>query len=104
MAVQSQPVQCASTVRHVVSEIMGLFDDLNELLEPSKDAPRVAQATPANIPIPRDWTPGIVRDDNGGEVSTGPIEGEPDWDEIFKIWNLDPETWEVVDGSIQVRA
>lgn len=55
---------------------------------------------------PTGWEPGVVWDpDKGGQVTTGPLPGEPkEWAEILSDWGLDPEVVTVVPGSVQIRA
>ncbi len=58
------------------------------------------------ISSPSGWEPGIAWDGSEGQITTGPLEGEPNnalWSELITDWDLDPTTTEVVPGSIQVR-
>lgn len=53
---------------------------------------------PQLAPVPKGWAAGVELEGNTGTISTGPVE-EPvsDWTDIFKIWGLDPEVFEVVE-------
>lgn len=52
------------------------------------------------------WQPGYTLDGDTGELTTAgdPDDGSPDWDGIFRQWNLDPNEWKVVDGTLRVNA
>ena len=51
------------------------------------------------------WTAGVSHDLTTGEITTGVVDGtDPDWDQIFRYWNLDPEHWTVLDGTLRVNA
>jgi len=50
------------------------------------------------------WSPRLELDEGAGELTTGVVDGDPDWDSIFRHWNLDPALWEVVPGSLRVNA
>jgi hypothetical protein len=55
---------------------------------------------------PQGWEPGIAWDGSEGILTTGPLQEAPDlalWSELIADWNLDPETTEIVPGSVQVR-
>lgn len=64
---------------------------------PSPAARRSAAASPP-------WSPRLELDEGAGELTTGAVDGDPDWDSIFRHWNLDPALWEVVPGSLRVNA
>lgn len=53
-----------------------------------------------------DWRPGYELDGDAGAITTDAIPdgGDVDWDSIFRHWNLDPELWAVVDGTLRVNA
>ena len=52
------------------------------------------------------WQPGYTLEGDSGELTTTgePGDGSPDWDHIFGQWNLDPNDWQVVDGTLRVNA
>jgi len=55
---------------------------------------------------PKGWEPGIVWDGSKGEVSSGPLEDEPDdalWSELVADWGV-TRSVRIVPGSVQVRA
>lgn len=57
-------------------------------------------------PAPSGWEPGIAWDGSEGTLTTGPLEQEPNlalWSELISDWNLDPDTTEIVPGTVQVR-
>jgi hypothetical protein len=64
---------------------------------PSPATRRSAAASPP-------WSPRLELDEGSGELTTGALDGDPDWDSIFRHWNLDPSLWEVVPGSLRVNA
>lgn len=54
-----------------------------------------------------EWTPRMELDPEGGHgtiTTTGRVGDEPDWDTIFAHWNLDPNVWEVIEGTLRVNA
>jgi hypothetical protein len=53
-----------------------------------------------------EWRPGYELDGESGQLVTDAIPDgvDVDWDHIFRHWNLDPELWVVVDGSLRVNA
>ena len=63
---------------------------------PTRGAPQASGA----------WQPGYQLDGDSGELTTTgePGDGSPDWDAIFAAWNLDPNDWKVVDGTLRVNA
>lgn len=65
-----------------------------------------AQATRRNGYATEPWRPGYELDGTAGELTTGalPDSSDIDWDQIFRHWNLDPDAWEVVDGTLRVNA
>ena len=51
------------------------------------------------------WAPGLEHDGTTGTLTTGALdEATPDWDHIFRHWNLDPDVWDVEPGSLRVNA
>ena len=53
---------------------------------------------------PKGWEPGVVWDGVKGTVTTKPVSAPPDnWDDLLKIWDLDPAVYEVVE-PVQFRA
>jgi UDP-2,3-diacylglucosamine pyrophosphatase LpxH len=55
-------------------------------------------------PVETPWRPGYEVDGTAGEIVTGAVDGDVDWDSIFRHWNLDPALWEVVEGTLRVNA
>lgn len=78
---------------------MGSLDDFAAELNPPAASRRNGQPTEA-------WRPGYTLDGTEGELVTDAIAADDhlDWDSIFRHWNLDPEAWTVVDGSLRVNA
>jgi hypothetical protein len=55
---------------------------------------------------PKGWEPGIAWDGSSGSLTTAPMAEAPSplvWAELVKDWGLDPETTEIVPGTVQVR-
>lgn len=55
---------------------------------------------------PKGWEPGIAWDGQTGSLTTAPMPEAPSplvWAELVKDWGLDPETTEIVPGTVQVR-
>jgi predicted phosphodiesterase len=53
---------------------------------------------------PKGWEPGVVWDGTKGTVTTKPVAAPPDnWDDLLKVWDLDPAVYEVVE-PVQFRA
>jgi hypothetical protein len=53
---------------------------------------------------PKGWEPGVVWDGVKGTVTTAPVPAPPDnWDDLLKVWDLDPAVYEVVE-PVQFRA
>jgi len=51
------------------------------------------------------WSPGLEHDGATGSITTGAVDGDsPDWDSIFRHWNLDPDEWLVDEGTLKVNA
>jgi hypothetical protein len=73
------------------------LEQFNATRPPGPAARRTAAATPP-------WSPSLELDEGSGQLTTGVVEGDPDWDHIFRHWNLDPALWEVVPGSLRVNA
>lgn len=56
---------------------------------------------------PKGWEPGVAWDGTAGTLTTKPLEHEPGdalWRDLIADWGLDPDTTEVVPGSVQIRA
>jgi hypothetical protein len=67
-----------------------------------------AALAPVERPVahPQGWEPGVAWDGAAGTLTTGPLVDPPDpaiWNELIADWGLDPDTTEVVPGSVQVR-
>lgn len=63
------------------------------------------QHTPnGSVRPPSGWEPGIAWDGTAGTLTTGPMTGPPTrWDDILKVWGLDPADVEIVE-PVQLRA
>ena len=75
-----------------------MSDTLDEFLQ--------ANVAARPIPAPKGFEPSLEWDGSKGAISTGPLEAEPDpaiWSVLIQDWGLDPETTEVIDGTVQVR-
>lgn len=74
------------------------LDDYAALEPPDRGRRRTAKPS-----LP--WTPGVEHDDRSGTLTTGALDhGDPDFDQIFRYWNLDPALWDVVPGTLRVNA
>jgi UDP-2,3-diacylglucosamine pyrophosphatase LpxH len=73
------------------------LDEFSATRPPSPAFRRSAATSPP-------WSPRLELDEGAGELTTGAVDGDPDWDSIFRHWNLDPALWEVVPGSLRVNA
>jgi len=87
---------------------MSDYDDLTAL--PGQDPEALDKSlrrSDRRDPVaPSGWEPGVAWNGSEGVLTTGPLDDEPNpalWEELISDWNLDPETTEVVPGSIQVR-
>lgn len=78
---------------------------IHEALERLKSTGRhAAEVQSASQRPPQGWEPGIAWDGQNGTLTTGPMTGPPTaWDEILKVWNLDPSEVEIVE-PVQLRA
>lgn len=78
---------------------MGAFADA---LEPAAATTPPAPGRRAPAETPRFTQTG----EHTGEIVTGPItpDAHPDWDAVFRHWNLDPDAWQVIDGTLRVNA
>lgn len=52
---------------------------------------------------PNGWQPGLEMNGDVGTITVGLVTKEPDWTDLLKVWNLDPEQYEVVEPA-QYRA
>lgn len=52
---------------------------------------------------PQGWEPGVAWNGTDGSLTTGPLTHAPDRTELLQVWNLDPQTYEVVE-PVQYRA
>lgn len=73
-----------------------LGDALDRLLEPVEsgsalDTPRRERSA--------EWRPGVAWTGDEGTVTTPPVVGDrqPDWDDVLRVWELDPERYAVVE-------
>lgn len=54
---------------------------------------------------PPGWEPGLVMSGESGQITTHPTtERSPRWASLLAVWDLDPDEYEVVEGSAQFRA
>lgn len=79
---------------------MGSEPTLGQFAATRPPTPAVRRSAAASPP----WSPRLELDEGAGELTTGAVDGDPDWDSIFRHWNLDPALWEVVPGSLRVNA
>lgn len=49
------------------------------------------------------WTPQVVESDNEAEAVSGVYEHRPDEIELIRGWNLDPDDWQIIDGTLVVN-
>ena len=70
-------------------------------LEDAEQPPRHTQNHPTG------WEPSLEWQSDGGTISTGPLEHEPDdalWQHLIGDWGLSPKSVRIIPGSVQVRA
>lgn len=80
---------------------VNLDDSLDNLIAPGEtpDGARRSVDRP-----PAGWEPGIAWDGNNGTITTGPLTERPKaWDDIIKIWGLDPNEVEIIE-PVQLRS
>lgn len=54
---------------------------------------------------PEGFEPQVTLDARGGGViSSGPISGDPRWADILELWDLSPEEFDVVPGTVEMTA
>lgn len=76
-------------------------DALERLKKAGPTSPDLKHQTPRP---PAGWEPGVAWDGTQGQLTTGPMAGPPTaWDDILKVWNLDPKEVEIVE-PVQLRA
>ena len=57
-----------------------------------------------HVAAPKGWEPGVAWDGDHGTITTKPLTKRPDdWDDLLRVWDLDPEKYEVVE-PVQYRA
>lgn len=77
--------------------------DFNEELQRVLSTPAPGQRRVPTSTSP--WSPSLEHDGSTGSITTGPVDGDsPDWDHIFRHWNLDPAEWAVDEGTLRVNA
>ena len=80
---------------------MSLDEDLNNLAKPGDQPDGITKPPTKQL---AGWEAGIRYEANGITINTGPLEEKPhNWDELLKVWNLDPATHEVIE-PVQYRA
>ena len=69
---------------------------LDRLMDPVESAPPTE--TPRRERV-ADWRPGVMWSGDDGTVTTVPVAGDrqPDWDDVLRVWDLDPERYAVVE-------
>ena len=77
-----------------------MTDSLGEYAATRTPAPGARRSGTTSAP----WAPGLSLTGAEGELTTGVVDGDPDWDTIFRHWNLDPALWDVVPGTLRVNA
>jgi predicted phosphodiesterase len=45
----------------------------------------------------RAWTPGVEWLGSEGTVTTDAIQGDPQWDDVLRLWDLDPDEFQIVE-------
>jgi hypothetical protein len=57
-----------------------------------------------HVAAPKGWEPGVAWDGDHGTITTKPLTKRPDdWDDLLRVWDLDPAKYEVVE-PVQYRA
>lgn len=82
---------------------MTMTDDL--LTEVQDEQRRISMAArkPA-VEHPKGWEPGITWNGEHGSIVTRPLERpNPEWDDMLRTWNFDPELFEIVDNTVEIR-
>lgn len=82
-----------------------LVSAIEDALTRLKDTNHYEDTHRANNPKPpQGWEPGIAWDGQQGLLTTGAMTGPPTaWDDILKVWNLDPKEVEIIE-PVQLRA
>lgn len=55
------------------------------------------------VSYPKGWEPGVAWDGSSGVLTTGPLGRDVKWDDVLRVWDLDPELFEVIE-PVQYRA
>lgn len=76
------------------------LDDIHDFTSPG---PQPEQARRARGSHPSGWEPGIRWDGESGTIVTEPLDRSPDWDAVLRVWDLDPEVFQVLE-PVQFRA
>jgi hypothetical protein len=74
---------------------MTLIDDLDK-------APENARREKPKHPT--GWEPGVEWDGTQGQITAQWDHKVPDWGALLALWDFDPAQYEIVDGTVQVRA
>lgn len=73
-------------------------DPLGWIPVPGDVAGRSVTASPAPLTAPKDWTAGVEVSGDSGTICSGPVEKPiTDWDDLLKVWGLDPAQFEIVE-------
>lgn len=90
-------INLGTLVRHRRNFVKGL----NTSGEPMDWTPVPNESNPAPLTVvssPAGWAPGMELTGDKGSISTGTVTKPiTDWDEILKLWGLDPDQFEVVE-------
>jgi predicted phosphodiesterase len=80
---------------------MTLNEELNNLAKPGNQPDGITKPPTKQL---AGWEAGIRYEANEITINTGPLAEKPkNWDELLKVWNLDPATHEVIE-PVQYRA
>ena len=83
---------------------MSLADALSEHARELAEFTAGEQITAsARAQAPSGWEPGLQMDGPTGTITTQPVTAAPDWDDLLRVWDLDPAEFEVVE-PVQFRA
>lgn len=74
------------------------FRQANGALEASDSWGDAKSIHEASETAPKGWAAGVELNGDSGTITTGPVTSPvEDWDELLKIWGMDPEIFEVVE-------
>lgn len=58
---------------------------------------KTVQSAEQLIARKRQWVPGVEWLGTEGTVTTGEVQGDPEWEKILKAWDLDPHEFQIVE-------